>query len=57
MARIAWRDITGRAPVEERTLRDVSDLADDCIRVAAEAAANHLAPVFGTALDEATRCR
>ncbi len=33
MLRIAWRDITARAPVEE-TLRAVSDLADACIRAA-----------------------
>ena len=30
MVRIAWRDIAGRSPLSE-TLRDISDLADNCI--------------------------
>jgi glutamate-ammonia-ligase adenylyltransferase len=47
MLRIAWRDITARAAVEE-TLRAVSDLADACIRAAAQAARAHLRAIFGT---------
>ena len=47
MLRIAWRDITARAPVEE-TLRAVSDLADACIRAAVQAARTHLRAIFGT---------
>ena len=47
MLRIAWRDITARAPVEE-TLRAVSDLADGCIRAAVQAARTHLRAIFGT---------
>lgn len=46
MVRIAWRDIAGRAGVTE-TLRDVSDLADACIRAAAAAAQQHLEASFG----------
>jgi glutamine synthetase adenylyltransferase/Zn-dependent oligopeptidase len=46
MARIAWRDIAGRAAVIE-TLQAVSDLADACIRAASTAAQNHLHAAFG----------
>jgi len=46
MLRIAWRDIVGHAAVTE-TLRDVSHLADGCIRAAAAAARNILAAAFG----------
>jgi [glutamine synthetase] adenylyltransferase / [glutamine synthetase]-adenylyl-L-tyrosine phosphorylase len=46
MLRIAWRDITARAPVEE-TLRAVSELADACIRAAVQAARTHLHAIFG----------
>jgi [glutamine synthetase] adenylyltransferase / [glutamine synthetase]-adenylyl-L-tyrosine phosphorylase len=46
MLRIAWRDIVAAASVPE-TLRDVSVLADGCIRAAAEAARRHLAGTFG----------
>jgi len=47
MLRIAWRDISGSAAVTQ-TLQAVSDLADACIRAAAQAAQLHLRPVFGT---------
>ena len=47
MLRIAWRDITARAPVEE-TLRAVSELADGCIRAAVQAARTHVQAIFGT---------
>jgi [glutamine synthetase] adenylyltransferase / [glutamine synthetase]-adenylyl-L-tyrosine phosphorylase len=46
MLRIAWRDIVAAASVRE-TLRDVSLLADGCIRAASEAAQRHLAGTFG----------
>ncbi|HWJ34032.1 MAG TPA: bifunctional [glutamate--ammonia ligase]-adenylyl-L-tyrosine phosphorylase/[glutamate--ammonia-ligase] adenylyltransferase [Steroidobacteraceae bacterium] len=46
MLRIAWRDIAGRASVLE-TLRDLSDLADACIRAAGAAAQRHLEAPFG----------
>ncbi len=46
MLRIAWRDITGIAPVID-TLQSVSDLADATIRAAASAARLHLLPIFG----------
>ncbi len=46
MLRIAWRDIMGHAPVRV-TLRDVSDLADGCIRAAAAAAQNLFCASFG----------
>jgi [glutamine synthetase] adenylyltransferase / [glutamine synthetase]-adenylyl-L-tyrosine phosphorylase len=46
MLRIAWREITGQAGVRE-TLRDVSELADGCIRAAAAAAQTHLDVPFG----------
>jgi len=46
MARIAWRDIGGRASVAD-TLRAVSDLADACIRAAVAAAQRHLETPFG----------
>jgi glutamate-ammonia-ligase adenylyltransferase len=47
MVRIAWRDIAGRASVQE-TLRAVSALADGCIRGALAAATRQLQAVFGT---------
>src|SRR5882757_8928570 len=46
MLRIAWRDIAGRASVTD-TLRDVSNLADGCIRAAGAAAQQHLDEPFG----------
>jgi glutamate-ammonia-ligase adenylyltransferase len=46
MVRIAWRDIVAAASVRE-TLRDVSALADGCIRAASRAARAHLAVTFG----------
>jgi glutamate-ammonia-ligase adenylyltransferase len=46
MLRIAWWDIAGRAGVRE-TLRDLSDLADGCIRAAVQAAESHLGAAFG----------
>jgi glutamate-ammonia-ligase adenylyltransferase len=46
MARIAWRDIGGRASVAD-TLRAVSDLADACIGAAVAAAQRHLETPFG----------
>ncbi|MDB6083038.1 MAG: glutamine synthetase adenylyltransferase, partial [Gammaproteobacteria bacterium] len=46
MMRIAWRDIAGRASVTD-TLRDLSDLADACIRAAGAAAQRHLDAPFG----------
>jgi glutamate-ammonia-ligase adenylyltransferase len=46
MLRLAWRDIAGPASVTE-TLRDLSDLADACIRAAAAAAEIHLQIPFG----------
>ncbi len=46
MLRIAWRDIVAAASVRE-TLRDVSILADACIRAAARAARTQLADTFG----------
>jgi glutamate-ammonia-ligase adenylyltransferase len=47
MLRLAWRDIVGAAPVRE-TLREVSLLADRCIRAALEAARTQLASTFGS---------
>jgi [glutamine synthetase] adenylyltransferase / [glutamine synthetase]-adenylyl-L-tyrosine phosphorylase len=47
MLRIAWREICGAASVRE-TLRDVSALADDCVRAAVGAAETHLQSTFGT---------
>ena len=46
MLRIAWRDIVAAASVRD-TLRDVSILADACIRAASQAARTHLAGTFG----------
>ena len=46
MLRIAWRDIAGHASVPD-TLRDLSHLADACIRAAAAAAQRHLRSPFG----------
>jgi glutamate-ammonia-ligase adenylyltransferase len=46
MLRIAWRDIVAAATVRE-TLRDVSTLADACIRAASQASRTHLARTFG----------
>jgi [glutamine synthetase] adenylyltransferase / [glutamine synthetase]-adenylyl-L-tyrosine phosphorylase len=54
MLRIAWRDITARAPVEE-TLRAVSELADACIRAAVQAARAHLRGIFGAPRGSAGR--
>ena len=47
MLRLAWRDIVGAASVRE-TLREVSLLADRCIRAALQAARTHLASTFGS---------
>lgn len=52
MLRIAWRDINGTADVRE-TLRDLSDLADGCIRSAVRAARAHLQGTFGAPRDGA----
>jgi len=46
MLRIAWRDISGAAGVQE-TLRALSELADGCIRAAARAAQHRLTALFG----------
>jgi len=46
MMRIAWRDIVGRARVEE-SLRELTALAEGCIRAAVAAAARLLDPLFG----------
>jgi glutamate-ammonia-ligase adenylyltransferase len=46
MLRIAWRDIVGHARVTD-TLREVSNLADACIRAAVAAAQNLLDQPFG----------
>ena len=46
MLRVAWRDIVAAASVSE-TLRDVSILADACIRAASQAARTQLAGTFG----------
>jgi [glutamine synthetase] adenylyltransferase / [glutamine synthetase]-adenylyl-L-tyrosine phosphorylase len=46
MLRIAWRDIAGHASVRD-TLRDLSRLADGCIRAAVAAARTQLATPFG----------
>ncbi|HEU0224427.1 MAG TPA: hypothetical protein VFR29_03255, partial [Steroidobacteraceae bacterium] len=48
MARIAWRDLTGAAPVEA-VLRELSDLADAAIRAALAFAAASLEPRYGSA--------
>ena len=47
MARIAWRDLTGAAPVDE-VLRELSDLADAAIRTALAFASRSLEPRYGT---------
>ncbi|MET0984311.1 MAG: bifunctional [glutamate--ammonia ligase]-adenylyl-L-tyrosine phosphorylase/[glutamate--ammonia-ligase] adenylyltransferase [Steroidobacteraceae bacterium] len=49
MMRIAWRDLSGWAGIDE-TLRDQSHLADVCIRFAYERAYAQLAARFGTPL-------
>ncbi len=46
LVRIAWRDLTGAAPLPE-TLRDLSGLADAAIRAACAFAIRDLAPRFG----------
>lgn len=46
MVRIAWRDLMGRASVEE-TLADLSAFADDAIRLAYERASQFLADRYG----------
>jgi glutamate-ammonia-ligase adenylyltransferase len=46
MVRIAWRDLTGAAPVDE-VLRELSDLADAAIRAALAFAARSLEPRYG----------
>jgi glutamate-ammonia-ligase adenylyltransferase len=46
MLRIVWRDVVGAASVRD-TLRDVSALAEGCIRAASRAARAQLAPAFG----------
>ncbi len=47
MVRIAWRDLTGAAPVDE-VLRELSDLADAAIRAALAFAAASLEPRYGS---------
>jgi len=47
LARIAWRDLTGAAPVEE-VLRELSDLADAAIRAALAFATRSLGPRYGS---------
>jgi glutamate-ammonia-ligase adenylyltransferase len=47
MVRIAWRDIAGWAPLEE-TLRDLSQLAEVCIRFAYRFAYGALVARYGT---------
>ena len=49
LLRIAWRDIAGHADIVE-TLGALSNLADACVRAAAAAAQQHLAPTFGRPL-------
>jgi glutamate-ammonia-ligase adenylyltransferase len=46
MVRIAWRDLTGAAPVED-VLRELSDLADAAIRSGLAFAARALEPRYG----------
>lgn len=46
--RIGWRDLTGRAPLEE-TVRDISNLADALIAAALRVAEAEVAPRFATA--------
>src|SRR5690606_29481656 len=46
MARLAWRDLTGLAPLDE-SLEDLSTLADVLIRTSLEHAAARLEPRFG----------
>ena len=46
MVRIAWRDLTGRAAIEE-TLADLSAFADDAIRLACTHATRALAARYG----------
>lgn len=47
MLRIVWRDVAGHSTLNE-SLRDVSELADGCIRAAVSAARNLLGASFGT---------
>jgi glutamate-ammonia-ligase adenylyltransferase len=51
MVRIAWRDLSGRASLEE-TLADLSSFADDAIHEAMGCARRTLESRFGQALDE-----
>ena len=51
MARLAWRDLTGRCTIEQ-SLEDLSSLADALIRAGAAYAAERLEPRFGRPLDE-----
>src|SRR5271166_5729135 len=46
MLRIAWRDIAGAAGAAE-TLRELSELADACVRAAETAARTHLRSTYG----------
>ncbi len=50
MARLAWRDLTGRSTLDE-SLEDLSTLADVLIRVSLEHAAAVLEPRFGRPVD------
>jgi len=52
MARIAFRDLTGLAELDE-TLGDLSDLADACIEAALQAGERRLQARFGVPRDEA----
>jgi glutamate-ammonia-ligase adenylyltransferase len=54
MIRITWHDLGGRADVVQ-TLRDLSELADGCIRAATAAAGRHLATTFGKPRNAAGR--
>jgi [glutamine synthetase] adenylyltransferase / [glutamine synthetase]-adenylyl-L-tyrosine phosphorylase len=51
MARLAWRDLAGLASLE-RSLEDLSTLADGLIRAALDHAVKRLEPRFGRAVDE-----
>ena len=51
MARLAWRDLAGASTIE-RSLADLSMLAEALIRAALEHAAARLEPRFGRPLDE-----
>jgi len=51
-ARIAWQDLSGRAPLEQ-SLGSLSSLADASVRAAAAFAAGALEPRYGHVVDEA----